>query len=322
MLARLHVPRRLFRSLSTCVWEKRIDDFTPIKIQSVNDVFIQQYDWKTDCVEPKTRVVYPENGASFTLTESLELSCTEQESDPISAQIPVKAPLFVKCRNDASVDVIGHEADVDLQTETGRCTLKSVKAANTSIVSKSGSIQLNSIVSNCTIMTGGNVTAKKVQGERLTISTSAGSVNIGSIYAPDGKIFGKYGDIKIDNIHGNCKIVSGSGSVTIGSSKDNLDVQCRGGEVNITLQDIDEKVSIQSFGGPVKLYLSDEVCSKCMLSIHSSAKAEVTDEVKELVNKNNEASALVTLMAYDATVFVAKAKSWGESLWDKLDESK
>jgi len=320
MLARTPNHRIWSRSFSS-VWEKRIDDFTPIRIQSSSDVFIRQYDWKTDCIEPKTKLVYPENGSNFSLTDSLLLSCTDHnESEPINAQIPVKSPLFVKCEKDASVDVIGHEADIEIQTDAGRCTLKSVKATNTSIISKSGTVQLNSIVSNCTVTTGGNVSAKKIQGESITISSTSGSMNIGSLYAPEGRIFGKYGDIVIDNVHGNCKIVSGSGAVTIGSSKDNLDIQCRGGDVNITLQEIDQKVSIQSFGGSVKLYISEEVCSKCMLSIHSSAKADVTDEIQELVNKNTDATALVSVMVYDASVFVAKAKSWGRSIWDKLNE--
>ena len=319
MLARSGISRIWSRSFSS-IWEKRIDDFTPIRIQSTSDVFVRQYDWKADCIEPKTKFIYPENGTTFSHTDSLQLSCAEGDSEPVNAQIPVKSPLFVKCSENASVDVIGHEADIEIKTDTGRCTLKSVKASTTSVISKSGTVQLNSIVSNCTIMTGGNVLAKKIQGERLTISTTSGSVHVGSLYAPDGKIFGKYGDIKIDNIHGNCKIVSGNGSVTIGSSKDNLDIQCRGGEVNVTLQDIDQQVSIQSFGGNVKLYLSDEVCSKCMLNISSSAKAEVTDEIKELVNKNTQASAIVTVLVYDAAIFVAKAKSWGQSMWDKIND--
>ena len=317
MLARSVIPRIWSRSFSS-VWEKRIDDFTPIKIQSSSDVFVRQYDWRADCIEPTTKLTYPENGTSVSHTETLKLSCTDSEE--INAKIPVKSPLFVKCSNDASVDIIGHQADIEIKTEAGGCTLKSVKANETTIISKSGSIQLNSIVSNCSIMTGGNVLAKKIQGERLTISTSSGSVDIGSLYAPEGKIFGKYGDVKIDNVHGNCKIVSGSGSVTIGSSKDNLDIRCRGGEVNVTLQDVDQQVFIQSFGGPVKLYLSEEVCSKCMLSIQSSAKAQVTDEIQEMVNKNTQASAIVTVVAYDAPIFVAKAKSWGESMWDKLND--
>ena len=78
-------------------------------------------------------------------------------------------------------------------------------------------------------------------------------------------------------------------------------------------------VLIESFGGPVKLYLSDVVCRKCTLSVQCTEKVDVLDEVKELVNRNDEATTVIYVNAY-APVFVGKAKEWGQSIWDKLSD--
>ena len=312
------VPRLLTRQLSSNSWENRIDDFTPIHIESHSNVSVRQYDWQNDSVSPKTKLTYPLTRTSISYTDRLELKCSKTE-DQISAKIPIKSPLFVDCKDNAGVEIHGHEADIKIKTETGSSDLKSVKCESTSIISKKGDVQLNKIVSNCSIMTGGNITAQKIQGEALTISSSTGSVNIGSLYSPAGSIYGKHGNIKIDNVHGNCKIVTGNGSVTIGSSQDNLDVKCRGGNITVTLTDIKDVVLIESFGGPVKLYLSDVVCRKCTLSVQCTEKVDVLDEVKELVNRNDEATTVIYVNAY-APVFVGKAKEWGQSIWDKLSD--
>lgn len=300
------------------IWHKRIDDFTPVHINTKSDVHVRQYDWQSDSVEPKSRFLYPDS-SRFSHHEGTIKLLNEESQEAITAEIPIKSPLFVKCLEDANADIIGHEANISIETKSGGSTLKGVKCDQTSIVSKTGDVQLNSIVSNCSIITGGNISARKIQGESLAISSSSGTIDIGSLYAPESRIYGKYGDIKIDNVHGSCKIVSGSGSVTVGSSQDNLDIKCRGGSVEVTLHDIDQAVFIESFGGAVKLYLSDVVCKKCMLNIQSSGKAEVTDEVKMLVHQNNQASAVVSLNVYGGGIFVGKAKSWGQGIWDKLE---
>ena len=311
------VARILSRQIST-VWENRIDDFTPVHIESHSDVTVSQYDWQSDSINPKTKLTYPITRTSLTYTDRLHLR-SSKIADQVTAQIPIKSPLFVDCKEDAGVSIHGHEADISIKTEAGNSELKGVKSMATSIVSKTGDVQLNKIVSNCSIITGGNISAQKIQGETLTISSSAGAVTIGSLYSPECQIYGKHGDVKIDNVHGNCKIVTGGGSVTIGSSQDNLDIKCRGGVVTVTLENIKESVFIESFGGPVKLYLSDAVCRKCALSISCTENVDVVDEVKSLVHQNDGATTAVIVNAY-APVFVGKAKAWGESMWDKLSD--
>ena len=295
-----------------------MDDFTPVRITSTtSDVTVKQYDWMADSIEPKTKVTYPEEGALVN-HEDGKLVLSNESSEGLTAEIPMKSPLSVKCSGYAGVSVSGHEADLDVRAEHGSCFLDRVKSSSTTVISK-GDVNLNSIVSNVSVLTAGSVRAKKIQGETVTISTVNGDIHIQSLYAPNSRIFGKYGGVKVDNLHGNCNIVSGSGDVTIGSSKDNLEIKARGGAVTVTLQDIERRVLIESFGGPVKLYMSDEVCGKAMLSIQSSGKAEVTDEVQMKVNANDKATALVKVMAYGGPVFVARSAGWGENIWSKLE---
>ena len=298
------------------MWERRLDDFTPVRIQSHGNVHVTQYNWREDSVAPKTKVFLP-NKDSLVKLENSELQLINNQYD-IFAEIPIKSPLYIKSFKSAKISVLGHEADIKINSENGDISLKSIKCLSTEIINKTGNINLNSIVSNCSIISNGNVTAKKVQGETLTVSCPEGNVNIGSLYSPQSQIYGKYGDVTVDNLHGNCKIVNGSGNITVNSCEDNLTVKSRGGNVRVTLQDIDKQVIIESFGGSVVLRLSETVCRKCMLSIQSTANAKVLDEVQKIVTENNEAESLIQILAYDAPVFVGLAESWGENIWNSL----
>lgn len=298
------------------LWEQRVNDFTPVNIISKSDVTIIPYNFQKDPVEPKTCLTLPDN-AEFTVDDNIDIvnRCGEEG---VHAQLSIKSPLNIRCEEGAGVNVTGHEADIKITTLTGDCNLNKVKTGSVEITSDFGNINLNSLVSNAVLFTKGNITARKVQGEKITICNSQGNVNIESIYVPEASIYGKHGNVTLGDVHGFCKIVTTGGNVKINSSQDDLDVKCNGGHINITLQDIRKGVVIQSYGGNVTLTMSAEVCSKAMLQVRGSSNPNISDEVKSKLNENMEATALVQLITYDANIFVGMAKSWGEDLWDKM----
>jgi len=300
------------------LWEQRINDFTPVNIISKSDVTVIPYDYRKDPVEPKTHLTFPDS-TEFTHDDNIDI-VNKDTKEGVYAQLSIKSPLNIRCEEGAGANVTGHEADVKITTITGDCDLSKVKTGSVEINSDFGNVNVNSLVSNAVIFSKGNITGKKVQGEKFTICNSQGNINIESLYAPEAAIYGKHGNVTLGDVHGFCKIVTTGGNVRINSSQDDLDIKCSGGHVNVTLQDIRKSVLIQSYGGNVTLMVSPEVCSKAMLSVRGSGHPNISDEVKHKLNENMEATALVQLITYDAGIFVGMAKSWGEDLWGKIQQ--
>nr|XP_040019965.1 protein FAM185A [Gasterosteus aculeatus aculeatus] len=189
-----------------------------------------------------------------------------KSSVSIDLTAPIKSNLFITTQGKGHVQVENMECDIcTVQTEQGSCFLHSVKGHRVEVQSHGGHVTgVGTIHGNVDISTRGDgaVDVKKLQGNKMNISTERGPLKVKAIYAESSCISSCSGRIELGNVHGDATVKNMSGDTVIDGSNSFLKVSSHSGAIDVHVGD----------GGSAQLHSQEgAVCVR----VPSSLKAEM-----------------------------------------------
>ncbi|KAG7158940.1 protein FAM185A-like [Homarus americanus] len=176
-------------------------------------------------------------------TVDLLIKPTNPQSSKIfcEVQIPIKYDLDVKLLDDASVQILGMEADeVNVSTVNGEINTHGLKSHNIHVntehghITSEGTMQGNIFINAKTT----KLKAKRLQGLILDIEAEELSTAVESSYMNQGQISAHRGDIIINNLHGCTDLLIKQGQVVITGFHGQISGFVGSGKVDVHVTDV------------------------------------------------------------------------------------
>ncbi|XP_071548521.1 protein FAM185A isoform X2 [Panulirus ornatus] len=254
------------------------------------------------------------------LKDILTVTATPESSNIYcEVQVPVKYDLDVKLQDEASVQILGMEADeVNVLTEKGEMKTKGLKSHNIHIktdhgnITAEGTLQGNIFINAKTT----HLKAKRLQGLMLDIEAEELSTAVESSYMNQGRISAKNGNIVISNLHGCTDLLLKKGQIVVSGFHGQIAGYIGSGKVNVQITDILGDSTLHLNKGTMVLSVIEDprhdlevtapsldVSKEIMMTGMTSASSNHTFTF--IKNKNPEASTL------KATVIDGSAQPYG-----------
>ncbi|XP_042239937.1 protein FAM185A-like [Homarus americanus] len=176
------------------------------------------------------------------LKDVLVITATPESSKIFcEVQIPIKYDLDVKLLDDASVQILGMEADeVNVSTVNGEINTHGLKSHNIHVntehghITSEGTMQGNIFINAKTT----KLKAKRLQGLILDIEAEELSTAVESSYMNQGQISAHRGDIIINNLHGCTDLLIKQGQVVITGFHGQISGFVGSGKVDVHVTDV------------------------------------------------------------------------------------
>ncbi|KAM8892108.1 protein FAM185A [Spinachia spinachia] len=252
-----------------------------------------------------------------------------KSSVSIDLTAPIKSNLFITTQGTGNVQVKNMECDIcTVQTEKGNCSLHSLKGHQVEVQSLGGHVTgVGTIHGNVDISTRGDggVDVKKLQGNKMSISTERGPLKVKAIYAESSCVSSCSGRVELGNVHGDATVKNMSGDTVIDGSNSFLKVSSHSGAIDVYVGD----------GGSAQLHSQEgAVCVRVPSSLNammqlSGTSVDISSDVVLHGVINNTTEGQTTVTGYingksqaDQCVHVRadrnsvrlKTQSWFESL--------
>ncbi|KAM6937121.1 protein FAM185A [Xenentodon cancila] len=171
-------------------------------------------------------------------SKELFISAEKVNSDvSIEMETPIKSNLFITTRGKGGVQVKKMECDTcKVLTEKGNCLLHSVKGHQVEVQSHGGDVTgAGTIHGNVNISTRGDsgVNLKKLQGNKMNVSTEHGSLRVRAIYAESSCVSSVSGRVELGHTHGITTVKNVSGDTVIDGSNTFLKVSSNSGGIDV-----------------------------------------------------------------------------------------
>ncbi|XP_062403111.1 protein FAM185A [Sardina pilchardus] len=253
------LPSTVVRSLSTAPLLKDINQ--PLKQWSLEVSPFSKVNAKLRCdlsVRPLDPHAFPEADRAFISVhgtnadhefklDDLHVHYSDQNQellihgDKVTSNVsveliaPIKSDLFITTTGGGNVNIQKMESDVcKVQTDTGNCTLTSIRSHKLDVLSAGGNIiGFGTIHANVDVCAKeGSVNIKKIQGSFMNVSTDQGQLKVKAIYAESSKVSSSSGEIQLGHIHGDASVQNETGDVNVDSSSGALTILTSSGNID------------------------------------------------------------------------------------------
>ncbi|XP_045615958.2 protein FAM185A [Procambarus clarkii] len=245
-------------------------------------------------------------------------------------QIPIKYDLDVNLFHQASVQILGIEADeVHLSTEEGEVSTCGLKSHNIHINTEHGNITFEGAIQGNLFIKAKktHIKAKRLQGLMLNIEAEELSTAIESSYMNEGQISAKQGDVIINSLHGFTDFLIKEGRISVTGFHGQLSCFVGSGEVDIQVTDVTANSTLHINEGSLVLSVLEnprhdlDVTAQSLdisKEISSAGILSNNNQTFNLIRKDNsEASTLkATVLNGSAKV---KCQDWFSSLGIRVD---
>lgn len=264
--------------------------------------------------------------------ESRELRITDTGHSKdlmIHLEAPIKSNVFISAEGRGHVHISKMECDIcKVHTQTGHCTLHSVKSHQVAVRSAGGHVTgLGTIHGNVHIATSGDsaVDVKKLQGTTMNVSTERGYVKVKAIYAESSSVSSCSGRVLLGNVHGSATVTTESGDTVIDGSNSFLKVSSLSGNIDVYVgdggsADIVSEQGAVSVRVPSSVRAGVELCGSSVdispeVVFHQEERQQAPGQttVTGFVNEDS-APHLPHVRAHTSGPVRLKTQSWFESL--------
>lgn len=225
--------------------------------------------------------------------EAKQVQITSQDIDSrscVEVTTPLRFDVNIKTLGSGCVNVKQIECDsCQIETEKGNSVLQSVKGHNVHIRTKGGKVVcLGTVHGNVDIraLAHSTVDIEKLLGTSINICTENGQLKAKYLYAESSSMSSAAGDIIVGSTHGDTKLHTERGNITVDSSDGCLMASTTHGTIDVYVSQAG-KVHLKSDKGSIMLKIPADLEAYLQLV---GATVNVSPEVKlqEIVNTSTE----------------------------------
>jgi len=230
--------------------------------------------------------VFSQNDGELSLTSS---KVYEPSTSQCVVEIPLKHDVQIKDSSGKNnIDIRSLESTlIEILTESGNITSKSLKGDVIKLSSKSGSINCQGVTQGSISFQSdsGNIHGHRFQGPNLEIKTATGDISTESVYSDVSHFSSQDGNIHLKNLHRQCSVaVSGNGNLTISGMDGSLDAILGNGNHQIQISQLHDSSSIKVDNGVLTLKIPEQ----CPFGIRIQAKSLTVPKMMESSMKKEE----------------------------------
>ncbi|XP_018415932.1 PREDICTED: protein FAM185A isoform X1 [Nanorana parkeri] len=249
--------------------------------------------------------------------ESRQVRITSQNIDSrscVEVTTPIRFDVNIQTLGSGCVNIKRIECDsCQIETEKGNSVLQSVKGHNVHIRTKGGKVVcLGTVHGNVDIhaLAHSTVDIEKLVGTSINICTENGQLKAKYLYAESSSMSSAAGDVIVGSAHGDTKLHTERGNITVDSSDGCLMASTTDGTIDVYISQAG-KVHLKSDNGSIKVKINANLEAYLQLA---GARVNVSPEVKlqEIENTSTEGQtilkATINLMNETQRWIVAEAR--------------
>lgn len=271
------------------------------------DYFIESSD-SQDC----PRIQYDHNN------QAASIRVDEKMKGNVRLCLPYRVDLDIVLNGSGTAHIADIEnVVVDIRSENYDIEFGSLKTTRLCATTECGDIRCEKTVrGNISLETAeGHITANKIQGHHVSLTSQCGHVRVGDVYAENFRVASENG-IQIKSVHGNSRLQS-RGSVAVGTAEGDVTV-VSADSVHLHLADRANVVDVMSEMGDVEISYSPG------MTLEFDIDAKNVDDCKAVLRRGTGSSekyrnddtgnqSLVTIKSPCGTTTV-KSSSWLEAV--------